>query len=80
MSVSKRTMTTDYVQALEDKEEELRALLARAAYVADHLMDMIDQEVWRESGAIGPEGQYEGDYRQAQIALEIKHWVEIAGE
>ena len=69
-----------YVALLEEKEEELRSLLARAAYVADHLMDMIDRETWRESGATGPEGQYEGDYRQAQVALEIKRWKEIAGE
>ena len=73
-------MTAAYVALLEEKEEELRSLLARAAYVADHLMDMIDRETWRESGAIGPEGQYEGDYRQTQVAMEIKRWKEIAGE
>jgi hypothetical protein len=73
-------MTAAYVALLEEKEEELRLLLARAAYVADHLMDMIDRETWRESGAIGPEGQYEGDYHQTQVAMEIKRWKEIAGE
>lgn len=69
-----------YVALLEEKEEELRSLLARAAYVADHLMDMIDRETWREYGAIGPEGQHEGDYHQTQVAMEIKRWKEIADE
>lgn len=61
-----------------DNAAYLQELLARAAYVAEHLMEMIDRQTWRDEGAIGPEGQYEGDYRAAQVWQEIQSWKEAA--
>jgi hypothetical protein len=45
-----------------------------APCLPEHLFQMIDQQAWRDSGAIGPEGQYEGDYRAEQTREEIKSW------
>jgi hypothetical protein len=57
--------------------DELRKILARAAYVAEHLFQMIPQEEWRAHGAEYM-GQYEGDYHAEQTRLEIEKWKEAA--
>lgn len=49
-------------------------LLARAAFVADGLLGMIDQETWRATGGDDMQGHYEGDYHAAQVADEIRQW------
>lgn len=54
--------------------EALRATLARAAYVAEHLHAMIDRDTWRASGGDDGQGHYEGDYRAEQVACEIVSW------
>ena len=46
----------------------------RARHLATHLFQMPDRQAWRDSGAIGPEGQYEGEYRASQIEEEIRSW------
>lgn len=53
---------------------ELRALLARAAFIAEHLHAMIDQETWRASGSDDMQGHYEGDYHAEQVLEEIQTW------
>lgn len=57
---------------------ELREKLARAAYVAENLMGMIDRETWRSHGADDGQGHYEGDYHAEKIADEIKEWAKLA--
>ena len=52
----------------------LEVALARAAYIAGHLMDMIPQDTWREQGGDDGQGHYEGDYHAAQTAEEIRGW------
>lgn len=59
------------------KLAETREALKRAAYVAEHLMQMIDRETWRAHGA-DVEGVYEGDHHEAQLALEVKEWAALA--
>lgn len=58
-------------------EPDFPALLARAAYVAEHLMQMIDRETWRSQGAEWM-GQYEGDHWEEQTAQEIESWKQLA--
>jgi hypothetical protein len=60
------------------KQTVLEDALKRAAYVAEHLMQMIDRETWLASGGDDGQGHYEGDYREAQIALEIREWATLA--
>jgi len=60
------------VVVINDVEYIQKKLFERAVDTAEHLFQMIPQEVWRESGAIGPEGQYEGDYFASKIAEEIR--------
>lgn len=57
---------------------ELRALVVRAAYVAEHLMQMIDRETWRSSGGDDGQGHYEGDYHEERTALEVQSWKSMA--
>jgi hypothetical protein len=67
--------------ALAEAERErdgLRSKLARAAYCAEHLMQMIDRETWRAHGGDDGQGHYEGDYHEAQMALEVKEWAALA--
>jgi hypothetical protein len=47
-------------------EEDLR----HAVYLAEHLWQMIPQEVWREHGA-EYQGQYEGDYHAEKVREEL---------
>lgn len=54
-----------------DEIEDLRADLARAVYLAEHLHQMIPREVWRDHGAEWM-GHYEGDYHAEQVAEELK--------
>lgn len=42
----------------------------RAVYLAEHLWQMIPQEVWREHGAEWM-GQYEGDYHAEKVREEL---------
>lgn len=60
--------------------DRLAKALRRAAYVAEHLMQMIDQETWRASGGDDGQGHYEGDYHEGQLAMEIKRWIELASD
>lgn len=61
-----------YIRDIYTDLIKLRAAGRRAIYLAVHLMDMIDPQTWRDSGAIGPEGQYEGEYRAAGVMDELK--------
>jgi len=61
-----------------DELERLRSTLLRAAYVAEHLMGMINRDTWRTSGGDDGQGHYEGDYRAEQLQQEIKDWVSLA--
>lgn len=54
--------------------EVLRATLARAAYVAEHLFYMISEEDWRATGGDDMQGHYEGDYHAEQVWQEIEEW------
>lgn len=58
----------------EAEAAKLRGLLDRAAWIAEHLMQMIDRETWRASGGDDGQGHYEGDYREAQTFEEIQSW------
>jgi hypothetical protein len=60
-----------------DELDRIRKLLARAAFVAEHLMEMIPPETWRDHGAF-VEGVYEGDYRAEQTEAEIQEWKKAA--
>lgn len=51
-----------------------RAALARAAFVAEHLMQMIDPQTWRDTGGDDSQGHYEGDYHADATAAEISEW------
>jgi hypothetical protein len=69
------------VAALEAERATLREALGRAAYIAEHLMQMIPRETWRAHGADDGQGHYEGDYQEAQLALEVKAWAAlVSGE
>ncbi len=61
-----------------DDEERLRETLIRAAFVAEHLIGMIEPQVWRDHGGDDGQGHYEGDYRAEETAEEIKRWRAIA--
>ena len=50
----------------------LRGLADRMTTVADGLLSMVPQEVWRASGGDDQQGHYEGDYRAEQLACEIR--------
>lgn len=56
--------------------DQLEALVARAAHIAEHLMQMIPRETWRAHGADDGQGHYEGDYREEQTFQEIQSWKE----
>jgi hypothetical protein len=58
---------------LADKQT-LQKALARAAYVAEHLL----QQVPEFTGVIGPEGQSEDDFIAAQIHDEIEGWKDLS--
>jgi hypothetical protein len=61
-------------------QPDYRVLLARAAYVAEHLAQMIDRETWRSTGGDDGQGHYEGDYRAEQIHEEIESWKALTAE
>jgi hypothetical protein len=52
----------------------LLLLLERAAYIAEHLFQMIDPQTWRDSGGDDGQGHYEGDYWAEQTWEEIESW------
>lgn len=60
------------VVVINDVEYIQKKLFERAVDIAEHLFQMVDQQTWRDSGAIGPEGQYEGDYFASKVAEEIR--------
>lgn len=63
---------------LNDLVTEACDALDRAAFVAEHLMQMIDRETWRATGGDDGQGHYEGDYREEQTFAEIQKWKELA--
>jgi hypothetical protein len=71
-------MDTRQENVMGPRVRDLEAALARAAYVAEHLMQMIDRETWRASGGDDGQGHYEGDYHEARLALEVKEWAALA--
>lgn len=60
------------------REQLLEQALARAAYVAQHLVEMIDQDTWRASGGNDGQGHYEGDYHAERVVDEIEEWAALA--
>lgn len=56
------------------RAEWLEATLKRAAFIAEHLHAMIDQDTWRNSGGDDGQGHYEGDHHAEQVAEEIRSW------
>lgn len=73
-TVGRERALAENVLELLDEVERLRALVARAEYVALHLHSMIDGETWRASGGDDGQGRYEGDYHAEQVAREIRSW------
>lgn len=71
-ALGRRPEPRDEAQAVEI--ERLREALARAAYVADHLLEQVPEF----TGVIGPEGQHEDDYIAGQIHEEIQSWRDLA--
>jgi hypothetical protein len=65
--------------ALVVRADQLEKALARAAYVAEHLFQMVDRETWRSTGGDDGQGHYEGDYRAEQVQEEIREWAALAG-
>lgn len=65
------------LRTAEAENARLREALARAAYVAEHLFQMIDKDTWRATGEDDGQGHYEGDYRAEQIAEEVKSWAAL---
>jgi hypothetical protein len=59
------------VGRLKDDAEGLAVALKLAVYLAEHLWQMIPQEVWREHGADDGQGHYEGDYHAEQVKDEL---------
>lgn len=68
------------VTDLQKRCETLRAALERAAFTANHLFQMIDQETWRSMGGDDQQGHYEGDYWAANVEEQIKEWKELAAD
>jgi hypothetical protein len=60
-----------------EQTPDYRALLARAAHIAEHLFAMIDRQAWRDTGGDDGQGHYEGEYRAAKIEEEIRSWKEV---
>lgn len=69
-----RREALERAERAEKQEAALRVMLARAAYVAEHLHTMIDRDTWRSTGGDDGQGHYEGDHRAEQIAVEIGEW------
>lgn len=62
-------------RSLKNSAEKLAAAErreARAVFLAEHLFQMIPQEVWRATGGDDGQGHYEGDYRAEQIREELR--------
>lgn len=60
---------------LVERIGSLRATLARAAFVAEHLLIACESSSTGWTGVFGPEGQSEDAYLNAKLAEEIKGWV-----
>jgi chromosome segregation ATPase len=60
----------DEHERAEAEVERLRRARDRAIFLAEHLWQMVPQEVWREHGAEW-QGQYEGDYHAEQVREEL---------
>lgn len=71
-------LAIDEVVELLDRVNTLERTLDRAAFVAEHLTEMIDPQTWRDFGGDDGQGHYEGDYRADQTAAEIEKWKELA--
>ena len=61
----------DVNAVLEKRLAQAEAALERAVFLAEHLWQMIPQEVWREHGAEW-QGQYEGDYQAERVRDELR--------
>jgi hypothetical protein len=72
-------LANNALEAAVTRADQLEKELARAAYVAEHLFQMIDRETWRSTGGDDGQGHYEGDYRAEQIQEEIRAWAALAG-
>jgi hypothetical protein len=46
--------------------------LKRAAFLAEHLWQMVSPETWRDTGGDDGQGHYEGDYHAEQTRIEIQ--------
>lgn len=57
---------------------QLEEGIARAAYVAEHLVAMMDRDAWRATGGDDGQGHYEGDYHAEKVDAEIKEWRALA--
>lgn len=56
-------------------DQELEVLLddlEQAVNLAEHLFQMVDRETWLATGGDDGQGHYEGDYRAAGVAEEIR--------
>lgn len=53
-------------------DEQLAKIADRALFIAEHLLQMIPDSVWRENYARGPGGEYEGDYLGMLTQREIR--------
>jgi hypothetical protein len=61
--------------ALEARAERLPVALARAAYVARNLLDLVADD---DLSDVQHEGHHEGRYRAARLAEEIAEWAALA--
>jgi hypothetical protein len=62
----------EYVQSLEEQLEAARKAAAHAAYLAEHLWQMIPEQAWRDTGGDDGQGHYEGDYHAEKARDDIK--------
>ena len=63
---------------MEVRIEDLEAALKRATFLAEHLMQMITPEQWRDTGGDDGQGHYEGDYHAEATFTEIRELAAIA--
>lgn len=62
-----------------DRAAQLEPKLKRLLWIAEHLFQMIPQQVWRDSGGDDGQGHYEGDYHAEQLQQELKELREFVG-
>lgn len=69
----------NHLSAALVRERHYREKLARAAYIAENLLGMIDRETWRAQGGEA-QGHYEGDYFAEQVYAEIVELKALGGD